>query len=88
MKPLLIAVAIALAGCASKSGVVEAPNGTLSVERFGTSLLATVSDLKTQAMQTAVDYCSARGKQVRVIDSRTTAAVGGYPKAEVVFTCQ
>jgi len=88
MRLRVIAMAIALAGCASKSGVVEGPNGTLTVERFGTSLLATVGELNRQAMQAAVDYCGGLGKQVRVIDARATAAVGGYPKAVVVFTCQ
>ena len=89
MRVLFLAcVAAVVAGCAGTTGVHPGPDGTFTITRLGSSLLATTGDLKAQAMQAAVDHCSASGRQVRVIAAKEVAAVGSYPRAEIAFACR
>jgi hypothetical protein len=88
MKTVLLAVAVTLAGCATRPGVVPASDGTLTAMRRGTELSASTGPLRLQALKDADDYCSARRKRVNVIWSREIPAISHWPEAEVSFVCE
>jgi len=88
MKILILAVAVTLAGCATKPGVVQAPDGTFTAMRRGNGLADPTGPLRIQATKDAEDYCLARGKPVRILRSREIPSIGHWPEAEVSFVCE
>ena len=88
MKTVLLAIAVAIAGCATGPGVVPASDGTLTAMRRGTDFGASTGPLRMQALKDADDYCSARRKRVNAIWSREIPAISHWPEAEGSFICE
>ena len=89
---LLIAVATALAACASNPGVIQTGPNSYTVGRqaktgfYGGSIL----QLKAQAVADAQGYCAKSGRQAKVTNSSESQGpyvFGTYPRAEVEFEC-
>jgi hypothetical protein len=88
MKIVLIAVAVTLAGCAARPGIVQGSDGTLTALRRGDVLGDATGPLRIQALKDANDYCAAMNKRTNVIRSREIPAISHWPEAEVTFTCE
>lgn len=85
-------VAVALTGCAisPRSDLVQVSSGQYEVTKrsgfLGTSRSA---ELKYQAEQEALQYCTPRGGKLSIIDSRATDAQGiDFASASVLFRCE
>ena len=90
MKKLSVAVALAITGCATNTGVLPASDDNYTVMRQGTSFLVSTAELKTQATREATDYCDTKKKQVKIIHVKEipAGAFGRWPEAEILFTCK
>lgn len=88
MKIVLIAVAVVLAGCAARPGIVQGSDGTLTALRRGSTLGDATGPLRIQALKDANDYCAATKKRAHVLRSREIPAISHWPEAEVTFTCE
>ena len=84
-------VAASFAGCAMspRTNLVEVSSGQYEVTKrsgfLGTSRSA---ELKYQAEQEALQYCTPRGGKLSIIDSRTSEAQGiDFASASVLFRC-
>lgn len=88
---IITAAAIALVGCSTPTtGVVRSVGGdALTVTHQGSSALASTAELRVNATKEAEEHCLAQGKPIRVIHVKETPArvFGGWPEAEIVFTC-
>ncbi|MDQ6627561.1 MAG: hypothetical protein M3Z29_03800 [Pseudomonadota bacterium] len=84
------AAVVGAVGCATPTtGVVQLSEGLAKVTRQGAGPWIPTSDLKAQGIQEASEYCQRSRGRVRVIDVKETQArpFGGWPEAEVLFTC-
>lgn len=81
--------AIALAGCATNSGVLPATDGNFTVMHQGGGFLIQTAELKTRAMTEATAYCDTRRKALKVLHVKEIqAGPGRFPETEILFTCQ
>ena len=87
MKISTLALALALAGCATKPGISQAPDGTLTAMQRGTGLASPTGPLRIQAQKDAEAYCLAQGKPVKILRSREIPSIGQWPQAEITFVC-
>ncbi|WP_208636834.1 hypothetical protein [Caballeronia ptereochthonis] len=84
------AVALALQGCASNSGVVAIGQDTYMVSRQAATGFSGSGTLKADAFQEANQYCVAQGRKLQVISTHEASppfVFGNFPKAEVDFMC-
>ena len=85
-----ITASIFAAACATPTtGVVPTGEGAYVVTRQGNGAWVATAELKAAALQEAGDYCKQRGKPIKVIHTKEIQArpFGGWPEAEVVFSC-
>lgn len=90
MKKMLVIFAVALAGCASNSGVVTTGPNSYFVSRQAATGFTGLGSLKAEAMAEAGQFCVARGQSVEVTeekDSRPPYIAGNYPRTEIRFRC-
>ena len=90
MKRVIVASAIALAGCAANSGVAPMGNDTYMVSRQAATGFTGMGTLKADALREANQYCVAKHQSFRMIQATESAPpyiLGNYPKVEVEFTC-
>ena len=83
-------ILLALAGCASNSGVVPAGQDTYLVSREAASGFAGLGTLKADALRQADAYCQGLHKAMKVIsatESQPPYVFGNFPRAEVQFMC-
>lgn len=91
MQRLLLIALLPLAGCAvPTTGIVPLSDGLAKVRHQGNGAWVQTETLKAEATQEASTFCSSKGRNIRVIDVKQTAArpFGGWPEAEVLFKCE
>lgn len=88
MKILLAVTPIVLAACTTVSPVTPLGNNTYLV---GTSVrggFTSDTEVKTVALQRAMQFCQGQGKTMVVTGSQSSGVQGWTPQnAEVTFTC-
>lgn len=87
-KSVLLLLVLIIAGCAAKSGVVSIGSDTYMVSRQSFTGL---SNLKTEALHEADEYCKSSNKQIKVvntIESPPAYIWGKFPKVEIKFMCK
>ncbi|SRR5260221_1729825 len=90
MRILFLSCALALAGCASYSGVVPAGQDTYLVSRQAASGFSGLGTLKADALREADTYCQGLHKMMKVVsatEAKPPYILGNFPKAEVQFMC-
>lgn len=90
MRYVLAALPLSLfVGCAADSGVLPTADGFTIIKQAATGFPG-IGEIKTQAMQEAVAYCQARGKQFQLTaedDTQPPYMYGNFPKVELQFSC-
>lgn len=82
--------AIALAGCASASGVVPMGQDTFMVSRQAATGFSGLGNLKAEALQEANQYCIGHDRALQLVHTDETKPpylLGNYPRVEVQFMC-
>ena len=90
MKSILLVLTLALAGCASNSGIIPIGTDTYMVTRQAATGFSGSGVLKAEAFQEANAYCRAQGRSLQVVstnEAQPPFVFGNYPKAEVQFMC-
>ena len=83
-------VALALAGCATSSGVVPAGSGTLNISKQAASGFSGLGNLKAEAHQEAADYCGRSKKDFEVVKYDEVPGpyyFGKFPRVDLTFKC-
>ena len=90
MKKILMLVCLALAGCASNSGIVSIGKDSYMISRQAATGFSGSNSLKAKALREAGSFCTKQDKQLQVVsisESSPPYLLGNYPKAEVQFMC-
>lgn len=85
-----LAILMALAGCASNSGIAPAGNGNLMVSAQAASGFSGMSDLRAGVMRQAAEHCAATGQDFSVVDAREAKPpyiFGNFPRIDLTFRC-
>lgn len=92
MKLLILGAVLALLGCAvPTTGVIPLSGGLRKVTHStNAGAFYNAEQLKINAVKEAHASCENEGKKYRLIDitQRPPRAFGGWPEAEVLFTCE
>ena len=86
-KLFLLLLALIIAGCAAKSGVISIGPDTYMVSR---QTVTGLSNLKAEVFQEADEYCKSQNKHIRVVnilESPPAYIWGKFPKVEIQFMC-
>jgi hypothetical protein len=86
----IISATIALAGCASNSGIMPIGKDTFMVSRQAATGFSGSGTLKAEAFQEANRYCEGLSKSLQVVSTHEAAPpyiFGNFPKAEIQFMC-
>lgn len=84
---ILTTLILALASCASSSGVVPMGKDTFFITRRGGSGFEGRGTLKVDVIREATEYCTSTGKQFQVVGIEESKAAWDYPRAEIQFMC-
>lgn len=89
MRGITLAIAIALAGCGGRSGIIQSGPDTYTVIVAGRSGFVSSADLKLSAYRQASGYCSRSGRTLEVLEesSKRTGGPGQFPEAQLKFRC-
>jgi hypothetical protein len=90
MKKIIIVGSLALAGCASNSGIVAMGQDTYFVSRQAATGFTGMGTLKAEAIGEAVQFCGTKGKALQVVsssDAKPPYILGNFPKTEMQFKC-
>lgn len=90
MRQALVAL-VALAGCASQSGVAPLGGDLYTISRQAATGFSGLGTLKAAVLREAAGFCAAAGRSLSVVSTQETQppyVLGNYPRAEVVFRCQ
>lgn len=85
------ALFLAIAACASHSGVVPTGQGGYMISKQAATGFPGLGNMKAEALQEAGAYCSGQGRGLVVTNASETQppyAVGNYPRVEVHFRCE
>lgn len=87
---LFAAASLAVAGCASKTGVVPIGDGMYMVSMADYSLNYSGGKVKAELYQEATEFCAKQNKKLIPItdSSRDAAYASHYASAEVKFSCE
>ncbi len=79
-----------LSGCAAtNSGVVPVGNGTFMVSRQAGAFPSGKEPLLAEALAEANVMCSSLRKSIKIISTNENMqAIGNFPKASVIFSCE
>jgi hypothetical protein len=86
----IILAALAVAGCASNSGVVPVGGDQFMVARQAATGLGGQGNLKGEALTEANAYCARQGKTMELVKTWQNEGpylLGKYPRTEVTFRC-
>jgi len=86
----LLLSTLALASCASNSGVVPIGKDTYLVSRQAATGFTGSGTLKGDAIREATDFCESRKKTLQVVSTQEAQPpfiLANFPKAEVQFMC-
>lgn len=88
MKNLILITLLALAGCASTTGIVPTGQNTFMIAREDNGPAASLGTIKAATFKEAGGYCVAQGKNVKTIsESDTPRSLGQFPQTTLHFTC-
>ena len=91
MKNVCAAVAlIAIAGCASHTGVISTGEGNFMIAQQQATGLPGLGNMKAEIIQEGSEYCAKMGKQFHLVTATETQppyVLGNYPRSEISFTC-
>ena len=90
MKRYTLITILALAGCASNSGIMSIGKDTFMVSRQAATGFSGSGTLKAEAFQEASKYCEGFGKHLQVVNTNEASppyVFGNFPKAEIQFMC-
>lgn len=90
MKRLVLLVSLALAGCASSSGVVRLGSDQFFISKQAATGFTGMSALRAEALQEAYAECSKYGKSVDVVstdEAQPPYILGNYPRVDITFRC-
>ena len=88
MEKVLLCLTLAMAGCASSTGVVSMGQGTYMASHTDNGIAATVGAVKAAALKDAADFCAGKGLDFAVIKSTDIPrGFGKMPQSTVEFKC-
>jgi hypothetical protein len=88
MRRSILLLAAGLAGCQTVSNVSPAGSGNYTVSSEVRGGLSSWSEVKALTVGKAIEYCTAQGKDMQQIDTKTHGARGWTPQeAELTFRC-
>jgi hypothetical protein len=78
----------AFAGCASKTGVIQAGAGTFMVAKEAPTTIDGVETMKADATADAAQFCTGKGKSLQVLSAtEQPASLRSRSRIEVQFRC-
>lgn len=85
-----IVFCVLLVGCAAtNSGVIQVGNGTFMVSRQAGAFPSGKEPLLAEALAEANSMCTSLHKSIKIITTNENMqAIGNFPKASVVFSCE
>ena len=89
-KVLIACFVLLFVGCAAtNSGVIPVGNGTYMVSRQAGAFPSGKEPLLAEALAEANVMCSSLRKSIKVISTNENMqAIGNFPKASVIFSCE
>ncbi|WP_225784696.1 hypothetical protein [Xenophilus sp. Marseille-Q4582] len=86
---IIAAVALGLAGCASKTGIVPIGDGLYMASNMDYMAWSS-GGIKAELFKEANEFCSKQGKALKPVNSKGEDATlsGRYASAEVQFRCE
>ena len=90
VKRASVLLVVALAGCASNSGVVTMGPDTYFVSRQAASAFTGLGTLQADAMVEANSFCAKRGGAIEIVNvtqSKPPYLVGNFPRVDMQFRC-
>jgi hypothetical protein len=85
---LLLAATLALAGCASSTGVIPAGKDQYMISREDNGPVASLGKIKAQVLQEAGAFCTGKGKTMQILkESDVPRSFGQFPQTSLQFTC-
>lgn len=88
---LITSALVALAGCASHTGVVSTGPDTYMLAKQAATGFSGLGNLKAEVIQEASGHCRQEKKQFQLVSSAETQPpyiLGNYPRAEIQFACR
>lgn len=81
-------LSMALAGCASNTGVVPIGNNTYMHSKMGSMTTFSGGAVKAELFKEAAAFCAKDGRQLTPLDSSSKdSGLGTYASAEIQFRC-
>ena len=91
MKALILSLAaIALAGCASHTGVVQTGVDTFMLAKQAATGFSGLGNMKAELFAEGGQHCRSMGKELQIVSTHETQppyVFGNYPRAEITFMC-
>jgi hypothetical protein len=88
---LLIGILLAGSGCIhshSGSGIVEIADNTYMHSKMGGAFTWAGSEVKAELFKEANEFCAAKGKKLKILNSTAEDSGWNYASAEIQFQCQ
>jgi hypothetical protein len=81
-------VCVALAGCASTTGVISVGKDTYMVAREDNGPTASLGAIKAATFKEAGAFCAGQGKTMQIVkENDTPRAFGQFPQTSLQFRC-
>lgn len=87
---LSAALAVALVGCASHTGIVPMGRDTFMIAKQQATGFPGLGNMKAEIIGEASRHCAGMGRELQVVsanESQPPYIFGNYPRAELQFTC-
>ncbi len=86
----IAAIVLALAGCASHTGIVQMGRDTYMIAKQQATGFPGLGNMKAEIIGEASQYCSGLGKELQIVSTQETQPpyiLGNYPRSEIQFMC-
>jgi hypothetical protein len=88
MKIYKLWLVVALAGCASTTGVISTGANQFMVSREDNGPAASLGSLKAATMKDASAHCAGQGKTMQILrETNTPRSLGQFPHTTLHFAC-
>lgn len=90
MRFITVLAAVAVAGCASHTGVVSIGPDTFMIAKQAATGFSGLGNLKAEIMAEGSAHCRQLGREFQIVstdETRPPYILGNYPRAEVQFMC-
>lgn len=85
---LIVAAALALAGCASSTGVVPAGKDQFMIAREDNGPAASLGAIKAKVLQEATAFCAGKGQTMQIVrENDVPRSFGQFPQTTLYFAC-